>query len=1516
MESLSEQQQEAIRKMGDDRLRQNLIRAGLPTAAVNVLDRQALLSAWAELVASGRDKPTPSAAAQPMFDPELEKRRLEFEERKWAEKLQIEKEKLRLQMETYDSPASIFKRYGDALRGTLSRMPSDAADLPAFFENAERLFADIKAPETIRAQLLTPYLSDKARVLVSKMDQTRASSYKEVKTMILREYKMTPLAYFNKYQTATKQADETYVMFVNRLKTLLGYYVASRNVSTFQKLISLLVADHAKSMLSGDCLNHVLTVENTLDDGWLTHDKLAETVDAYIANHKPQVSNSSNAATVSNTVTKNVYQQKQYRGFANQPENAKSVIVKQERRCFHCDSRMHLFKHCPHRDKTSVPVQGTAEQTFRKSQTTSQQSARVHTTLTETADHTQAPSTSLHSDNQYCTRPAETLHVTWHPDADSEFVSMPNVVNDSIASLSYIDVCIDGIDGTVHALHDSGAQISVVHSNVVSTLDLPCEGTIKLRGLFGDAVDADLVSLFVKLPNGKSIPVLMAMSSKVNNDLILTDPVVKSLFATEERICVTSCDTNVDHTSDSDESVLSDTEIKPDDLQSDENPVTNKPSTQELIEEQKSDETLAQCWSLANKQKGGYYVKDGLLYHLGKIAGQFCEQLCVPIKRRPQVLSLAHEVYGAHMGKDKTCDRIRLSFYWPTLVSDCKRHCMTCEQCQKRARSTVFDRVPISPIPRADEPFVHLFMDCFGPLFPNKKVKYNYCLLLVDSATRWPSAFPLHSLTSKSVCDALLKQFAETGIPERISSDNASNFTSSLTREFLKVLGCSPQFSTPAHPQACGLVERLVGSVKSAISKVAADHPKQWYTHLPCILWALRESPHSTTGVPPWLLAFGRLPRGPLSVLKDTWTGAEDPPLNLGKSVTDYLKDLRERFAIAEQYASEHADVKQTQYAHHYNLRSREKQFDINEQVLVLTPDSTASKTFSKWRGPGIIVSKKSPHSYLVEIDNTRIHVHANKLRKFHHRVQEVTCEVPVYTAVSCDTAVIYEKDTDFGDIVVPEPKPFSADLRLPSEKIDDAKLNHLQSWQKEELLTLLDKYSDCFSDTPGFCSLVEHEIPILNSFVPKRLAPYKIPVNLRNEVEQQIQELLSLGIIRPSKSPMASPVVCVLKGRDGKGGVRLAVDYRYVNKHTVPDSYPLPDISDLIQTVGNASLISTFDTTKGYYQTPVKEEHCWLTAFVCEFGLFEFTRTPFGMRSSGGTFVRSLQQILKPVQKFTASYVDDMSVYSMAWKEHMKHLEKFLHEIKMSGFTLNLKKCTFALPEVKFVGHIIGSGQRRADSTKIKTMLDMITPTDKKQVRQILGFFSYFRDYIPNFSHIAEPLSNLTRKGKPDKVLWGQTEQTAFDQMKASLAHAASTPLAVMDFSKPYNVYVDASDYAAACVITQDIGDQVDRPVAFASVKLSPTQRNWSTVEKEAFASIWALKKYHRWLFRSKITVYSDHNPLTFLTQASSQSSKLMRWALALQEFDVSFKFKEGRHNTAADCLSRVGPHLPQPAE
>jgi len=141
-----------------------------------------------------------------------------------------------------------------------------------------------------------------------------------------------------------------------------------------------------------------------------------------------------------------------------------------------------------------------------------------------------------------------------------------------------------------------------------------------------------------------------------------------------------------------------------------------------------------------------------------------------------------------------------------------------------------------------------------------------------------------------------------TGIPSTIRSDCGSDFTSQLTATFLKYLGCSPNFNVPGRPQQTGLCERLIGTLKNTISKVAADQPKSWHKHMGFILWALRKCPNSTNstlGVPPFLLDYGRLPRGPLAILKDTMTGKTELPLNQGKSVFEYLEDLRKNLEMA-----------------------------------------------------------------------------------------------------------------------------------------------------------------------------------------------------------------------------------------------------------------------------------------------------------------------------------------------------------------------------------------------------------------------------------------------------------------------------------------------------------------------------------------------------------------------------------------------------------------------------------------
>ena len=154
-------------------------------------------------------------------------------------------------------------------------------------------------------------------------------------------------------------------------------------------------------------------------------------------------------------------------------------------------------------------------------------------------------------------------------------------------------------------------------------------------------------------------------------------------------------------------------------------------------------------------------------------------------------------------------------------------------------------------------------------------------------------------------------------------------------------------------------------------------------------------------------------------------------------------------------------------------------------------------------------------------------------------------------------------------------------------------------------------------------------------------------------------------------------------------------------------------------------------------------------------------------MRSSGSTFVWAVKQILEPVKEFTASYVDDMAVCSPSWKLHLQQVEQYLSTIRDAGMTLNLKKCLMAKREVKFVGHIIGSGKLRADPDKVQAVLALKVPETKKQIKQILGFFTHYREYMRNFADIAKPVTDLASNRVSSRVPWSEVHLRAFDQLK-----------------------------------------------------------------------------------------------------------------------------------------------------
>jgi hypothetical protein len=279
-----------------------------------------------------------------------------------------------------------------------------------------------------------------------------------------------------------------------------------------------------------------------------------------------------------------------------------------------------------------------------------------------------------------------------------------------------------------------------------------------------------------------------------------------------------------------------------------------------LRQEQKSDESLTDAFKLARKNKGNYIIKDDLLFRKESYCGQELINLVVPMSRRMSVLKLAHDT--CHFAGKRTYKRIILSgLTWGcspgagSVRSDSIEYAAKCVVCQMYARTTCFDRVPIEAVARDAVVFRHFYMDVFGPILPGEKLKHNFALIVICSASRYPFAFPLSKVNSKSVYDALLKMFEITGVAHEmvIKSDNASYFRSSLMREFVQRLGITPRFSTPYHPEGHALAERGIQTIQKLIAKLASEHRNSWTSSLGAVLRAIREVPNATTGLPPHL---------------------------------------------------------------------------------------------------------------------------------------------------------------------------------------------------------------------------------------------------------------------------------------------------------------------------------------------------------------------------------------------------------------------------------------------------------------------------------------------------------------------------------------------------------------------------------------------------------------------------------------------------------------------------------------
>ena len=454
---------------------------------------------------------------------------------------------------------------------------------------------------------------------------------------------------------------------------------------------------------------------------------------------------------------------------------------------------------------------------------------------------------------------------------------------------------------------------------------------------------------------------------------------------------------------------------------------------------------------------------------------------------------------------------------------------------------------------------------------------------------------------------------------------------------------------------------------------------------------------------------------------------------------------------------------------------------------------------------------------------------------------------------------------------------------------------------ERTELYHFLTEFSDVLQDEPGHTTLTTHNIEV-GSARPVKLQLYRLPYAYRSTVQKELQDMLESGIIEPSSSDWAAPIVLVKK-KDGS--IRLCVDYRKLNNLSQSDAYPMPRIEDLIDKLGKAKYLTTLDLCKGYWQVPVTHQTRSKTAFTTPFGLFQFTRMPFGLKGAPATFQRMMDKALRGMDLFAGSYLDDIIIFSSSWSEHLEHLRTVFSRLRESRLTAKPSKCHFGMAQTTYLGHEIGTGKVCPEMSKVEAVRLFPTPRTKKQVRGFLGLTGYYRKFIPDYATIATPLTDLTRKTRSDKIDWTITCEESFQKLKEILC---STPvLQSPDFNKPITLQTDASNRGVAAVLSQTDDDGNDHPVAYFSRKLLPREEKYSTVEKECLAIKLGTTAFKAYLLGTHFTIQTDHRSLEWLDRLKGNNARLTRWSLYLQQFDFVVRYRPGKAHANADSLSRV---------
>ena len=459
---------------------------------------------------------------------------------------------------------------------------------------------------------------------------------------------------------------------------------------------------------------------------------------------------------------------------------------------------------------------------------------------------------------------------------------------------------------------------------------------------------------------------------------------------------------------------------------------------------------------------------------------------------------------------------------------------------------------------------------------------------------------------------------------------------------------------------------------------------------------------------------------------------------------------------------------------------------------------------------------------------------------------------------------------------------------------------------QGDKLQEILEVHADIFEPGLGCCTTAKATLTLREGTTPKFCKTRRLPFAIKPTVGAELEQLEKNGVIeKVTQSDWATPIVVV---RKPGGKVRICGDFKVtINPVLKNDVYPLPLPEELFHKLNGGTRFTKLDLADAYLQIELDEDSKQLVVINTHQGLYRYKRMPFGLSCAPAIFQKIMEQTVGDISG-VACYLDDIVVTGKTKEDHMVNLQKTLERLKESGLRIRKSKCSFLQTSVTYLGHIIDKDGIRPQTDKIEAIQKMPLPKDQKELRSFLGMVNYYDRFVPGLATKCATLNDLLHKDK--KWHWTKKHSQTVEVIKEALVSVDT--LTHYDPNLPITLACDASTVGVGAVISHTFPDGKEKPIAYASRKLTKAEKNYAQIQKEALGIVYGVQKFRQYLLGRKFKLHTDHKPLLSIFHPQKgipevAASRLQRWAITLSAYNYEVQYQPSTQHGNADALSRL---------